>query len=576
LEILPEGSGSILILDKEGKVARIYASYGLNEALIHQFEIPVQPERLYTFGVLLNQKPAMFYPADLKPHYQDKETLDLHFGRTPAYQYSVPLIWQGESIGIVSLNNYDPNLPITEDQSEFIRQLSLNLSYHFSNARTVLATEENERQIEKQKRDLELRVAERTWELEISKSRLLTIHEIIQKVIRQKDLQTASEVFLEEALAVIKPEGSGSVFIYDQQKGSLRLYASRGLSGGLDTGFELYPEPGKMYNYKVITDKTPMNFSKEELSAFYTDQIKSYHYGRIDVEQFSVPMTIGDDIIGMMVISHYDENQPFHEDDFQFLINLNVGLSHHFANVRLLEETRRKAQALKETRDKLLQIQHITQDVIQRKNLKEASEVLLDNALNAIRPNGSGSVFIYYEKENQLRIYASRGLADTQLADFALTVGPRTMYNYQVITEQKVLLFRKEDLKPFYTPEIRAVHFDRVDAEQYSIPMLNEGVVIGMLVVSHYTDDQPFSEDEKHFLNNLTLNLSQHFANTKLLEETQVKERIIAEQNINLERKVQERTSALSDALEKLEIQHNQLVQAQQQLMFFPVLFVQD
>lgn len=173
---------------------------------------------------------------------------------------------------------------------------------------------------------------------------------------------------------------------------------------------------------------------------------------------------------------------------------------------------RKKAQA------RLSQINQISKYVIDSLDLEKASQTFIEQAVKALRSDGSGSILIFDDHKNKLVFYASFGLAPQHIKKFEITVSPETLYTYEVFVSQKGKILDFDELDPFQNEKTMQLHFGRKYVQQIVMPLVSQDKTIGLVNVSHYNSDQLFTNDDFQLLEAISKNLSRHFENIQLYE----------------------------------------------------------
>jgi adenylate cyclase len=195
---------------------------------------------------------------------------------------------------------------------------------------------------------------------------------------------------------------------------------------------------------------------------------------------------------------------------------------------RKVEERTREVQ---EAQEKLVKIHQITQEVTEHLDLKKATEIFIEKAVKLIRPGGSGSIMLYYEKKNTLTFYAHYGLDPQYIQSFEVKATPEALYTYDVFKSQQSRIFHQEDLKSSQYESNLKIHYGRRYLQQLVAPLISLGKSIGLVSISQYNLSSPFTENDQHVLENLRQSISGHFENVSLYEQTRDREQEITHIN---------------------------------------------
>jgi signal transduction histidine kinase/ActR/RegA family two-component response regulator len=173
----------------------------------------------------------------------------------------------------------------------------------------------------------------------------------------------------------------------------------------------------------VIRNHLPLLISKNMESRMKELGVETIIIGIPTQSWLGIPMMIGDQVIGMMAVQSPMQKQ-YTERDRDLLTAVARQAAIAFQNVRLLEETRRRADQLQ------------TAAVIARDSTGTlALDVLLDRAANLIRVGFNYyhvSIFLLDENREKAMVKASTGEAGAEMkqAGYSLSVGSRSVIGY--------------------------------------------------------------------------------------------------------------------------------------------------
>ncbi|MBF0286526.1 MAG: SpoIIE family protein phosphatase [SAR324 cluster bacterium] len=205
-------------------------------------------------------------------------------------------------------------------------------------------------------------------------------------------------------------------------------------------------------------------------------------------------------------------------------------------NQQLEQRIEDRTQELRESQKRLSIVYDITKSVSSTLNLEEATQLFIQQTVDAIRPDGSGSILLYREKDNVMVVYASHGLDPQYTGHFEISVSPDTLYTYDVFASQQSKIFSLEELRPFQNEQTLRLHYGKSYVQQLVVPLVFQQRSIGLVTISHYTPDILFSNNDQNLLESLTRILANHFENASLYEESQHKEQQIREINERVQR----------------------------------------
>lgn len=170
----------------------------------------------------------------------------------------------------------------------------------------------------------------------------------------------------------------------------------------------------------------------------------------------------------------------------------------------------------REAQSRLLQINQIAKYVRNSIDLEEASHTFIEQAVQTVRAEGSGSILLYDERKNKLKFYASYGLDPQYVEKFEIVVSPETLYTYDVFISQQGKIIEFEELSPFQNEDTLKLHYGRKYLQQLVMPLVTQNKTIGLVTISHYDPELGFTDNDLQLLENISKNLSSHFENAQL------------------------------------------------------------
>ncbi len=221
------------------------------------------------------------------------------------------------------------------------------------------------------------------------------------------------------------------------------------------------------------------------------------------------PLIAGGEAIGAIVIQDSEQEQRFTQDDLRFIIALSAQVSGAIDNVRLLDETRRRA----------LQLQTVAE--ISR---EVSSSLIVDNllreAVNLVRERFNfyhASIFLMDANGEYAVIRESTGNAGLQLkrAGHKLAVGSKSIVGY-VSKNREPLIVNETNKDPNYyanplLPDTRA---------EAALPLVVADRLLGVLDVQS-TQPYVFTDENVKILQILIDQLAVAVVNSELFAEAQ-------------------------------------------------------
>ncbi len=383
----------------------------------------------------------------------------------------------------------------TKAEIEFMHQVGLNLGPYIENAQLMGG--------------LETRIAERTQEIE-------RIQDLIRTVNSTLDLDRIMILVMAELEEMFSFE---QLLIHQvHSDGSLRLVTGYGvLSPEQITQLQSLKidlaQSGSLWT-DVVSQKKPVHLP--EIQSHWLermDERDQQWHGIVPFQSLLIyPMEIQGKVIGTITITHVSQMFVLTEAALlrigQYLAQVATAIN----NARLANEAQRHLS-------RLHQVHQISQKVSQHLDLQTGTQVFIEEAVKAIRPDGSGSILLYHPEDNTLQFYASYGLDPDYVSSYEIPVHPNTMYTYHCFHEQRTQVFEAEDLIDFRDRQTLVLHYGRPTVQQMVVPLISQNVSVGLVNLSHYDPRQPFTEGDQQMLENITLALGHHFENSRLYQD---------------------------------------------------------
>lgn len=248
-----------------------------------------------------------------------------------------PISIHGEPIGEVIIE--EPQQPIANIHN-LVATLSTRLSEHLENLR--LTTQTQQALTESENRESELEILNTVGELTSSHLGLDSMLSAVGDYLRSTF--QAESVYI--ALYNKQPQTIEFPYWYSVTDGPLHLPARPMSSGGL-TG-------------KIIRERRPVLVSSEE-EALQHDVIM-VGTGRYEDSYLGVPMILGDEVVGVVALTSFKENNVFSEEDSRLFLTLATTIGVSIQNIRQFAQTQKRArreQIVNEIAQKIQQTQTV-------------------------------------------------------------------------------------------------------------------------------------------------------------------------------------------------------------------------
>lgn len=221
----------------------------------------------------------------------------------------LPLIVQERAIGVVLMQDTDPEERFSRSQQDLARAIVNQASVALENARLYA-------KIRRFNEDLEKQVDIRTSELQAERDRLGTVHEISKEISSTLDLDTLLQTTL-ESLARITNVEYGSIMMLEADTGHLVTRAVLGHQQS--SSFTRFPlgsgVAGWVAQYKKSALISDVNTDERWIPRpLNTTDVASKQTGSM----VAVPLVAHNEILGVLTLSH-SQHGYFNEDHLRLL-----------------------------------------------------------------------------------------------------------------------------------------------------------------------------------------------------------------------------------------------------------------
>jgi PAS domain S-box-containing protein len=255
----------------------------------------------------------------------------------------VPLIVRGATIGVLTVQSYQPN-DFTESHQRLLVQIANQLAIALDNARLFTTAQDYTA-------DLEARVAERTRQVESEHQRTQTLLSIITELSTSLDL----DMVLNRTLAVINETMNAEhslIMMMNPDESSLYLRASLGYTtpppkGGQASSFK----PGEGLVGWVINNRQPVlipDLWKDTRWIRHDDQTNIHR------SAIAVPLMMGEEVLGALLLFHR-QPERFTPDQLELAQATAKQVTVAINNAQLFRLIRDQAERLGD----MLRTQHI-------------------------------------------------------------------------------------------------------------------------------------------------------------------------------------------------------------------------
>jgi PAS domain S-box-containing protein len=391
----------------------------------------------------------------------------------------VPMIYAGKLIGVLTAAEQgDSTRKFTEEEAHLLALFASDAASAVYNARLLTETQQRAHE----------------FEMLYETTREISLH--------QQDATSLLKILVERAAQLLNAQGGG-VYIYDRTRNDLEIAATSGDDQGIGQRVKF----GEGAAGRVAETRKPIMIEDYLTWEHRTPAAAARPYRAL----VSVPMIYSGEMIGVLDVFEYGENErQFSEKDVQLLSLLAAHAASAIHNVRLFDETRRRAQEFKA-------LYETSRDIsTQQKNSGTLLQTIVERAIELLHSKNGG--FYLYDAERQ----------ELELAFFTemdLKAGTRLKLGEgaagRVALSREPLIIDDYQTWEGHSPQYQSVPFRAI----LQVPMLYGGELIGVLVINEYGDsERKFTREDANLLTLFAAHASSVVYNARLFE--QLEERV--------------------------------------------------
>ncbi|NWG34345.1 MAG: GAF domain-containing protein [Chloroflexi bacterium] len=469
IKLLGADAGSIQLLEDDR--LRIAAAAGFDPKLFAPNGYVQIKDFPLNQDVIANQRAILIEDTDHHPEFK----LIAGLKRTRSF-LAVPLISKGKSIGLITLDNWNPSYFKERD-----RETGISIANHVSIA---------------------IENASLYQEALMASERRAVLHRISQDIVRfTQDLEQVyasihgateklmpCDVF---RIALLGRDQREIISVYTMEAGTRYNLEKRPAEHGL-TGEVI--STGKSIILETLAD---------------TDSYPHFGTERHVQSALAVPMRIGDRIIGMISAQSY-QPQSYGSEEQAILEMLATHAATAIENARLFQEENRRTQIIETLVDIANEIA-TTQDII------PVLDKVTQRAMDLLDANHV-AIYLLHDDNNTLKVISAQGIHKQEFLSHTLKLG-------EGITGNVVANGRSEIIEQVASDR-RKVHLAGTpleDAEHetmMSAPLILRGRCIGAVNAWRLRSHGVFSQVELSFLTSIANQVSVAIESSNLFKET--------------------------------------------------------
>ncbi len=146
LAVRPGIVTSLFIMDLETDRLVLQAAQGLDLAEDQEFSLSPHDGRMFGYEVLQDKMSHLYSKEQIQPYFSAR-VQGHHSGALPEEILVVPLVFEGECIGIVNLEHYDTRRPFTDSEMQVAEMLATHAAPHLRMTRLYAQSRLKEQEV---------------------------------------------------------------------------------------------------------------------------------------------------------------------------------------------------------------------------------------------------------------------------------------------------------------------------------------------------------------------------------------------------------------------------------------------
>ncbi|MCC6297959.1 MAG: GAF domain-containing protein [Anaerolineales bacterium] len=277
------------------------------------------------------------------------------------------------------------------------------------------------------------------------------------------------------------------------------------------------PVPIDQFRQRVVETRQPWLINREYRKITIELGEEPVLEGEEPKSLLFVPMTVGEQVTGIISLQNLDMENAFTESDVRLLSTIAASMSVALENAFLFNETQR---LLKETEDRAAElaiINSVQQGLASKLEMQAIYDLVGDKMREIFDAQGAGIAMID-RSQNLVRLKYM--FEDGQIyrdKNFPLGQG---LTSYVFETKETLLIQSEEEQEKFRDKFIYPGS-QSLSKSWLTVPILLGGEVIGGLNVQNFERENAFTESDVRLLQTLASSLGVALENARLFDETQ-------------------------------------------------------
>ena len=443
--------------------------------------------------IIETKKPLVFGSADeIIAHSGD----DVVAGEMPESFMGVPIIRNQEATGVITVQDIERQNLYSKKDVQLLMTLASNMGVALENARLF---EETKRLLnESEQRNVELSILNAIQEGLVEEMEFEAIINLVGDKLRE------ALGFQDLGIRVYDKENNILHFPYEYEHGE-RLH----LESGKPTTFSQYVlESGEKLHLRKNTDEEAAKLGiTGQLTIPGTDRSKCL---------IMVPIMLGNQAKGLILIENYEEEDAFTESDINLLNTIAKSMSVALENARLFDETNRLLKETEQRSAELSVINSVQEGLAKELDVHGIYELVGDR-LCSLFPDSQTLVIRSFDHDKQMENWEyaiEKGVR--------LEVEPRPFNwaNKLLIETKKQLDIRENYAETAQKYGGKGVTKGKPPKSAVFVPIIINDVVRGSISLQNIDKENAFDDSDVRLVTTLINSMSVALENARLFDET--------------------------------------------------------
>jgi diguanylate cyclase (GGDEF)-like protein len=289
-----------------------------------------------------------------------------------------------------------------------------------------------------------------------------------------------------------------ALFLISEDKTRFEMVSGEGPPQNLPADFSFPNQEGPLQ--RMIFRGKPFQAGDNGGRCLFADQYQKYHLTALKNTYFAPLMHFGD-VIGVISMGQKQNDEPYTEDDLEFVTILAERTAASIATARLHEKKESDRIELDKMLKNLSILYNISRAMIQINDLKNLLRFILKQAIDTISAQ-KGSLMLYDHSTKRLVVRVVRGLPDKATED-AINSGEMTCATFGVgegiaghvfATQQPMIVNSTQ-----YDKHYKANEGSNVDSI-LCLPLVASDETIGVINITNKIEGEKFTSEDLELL----------------------------------------------------------------------------